>query len=286
MTAKILNGLAAAARVQANVQSSVSKLREAGIEPCLATILVGNDPSSAIYVRNKQKAAEAAGILTRDHKVSSGCTQAELQELVKRLNRDSTVNGILIQLPLPSHLDEFSILGVLDPLKDVDCLTPYNAGLLMSGKATLKPCTPSGILALLDFHNIDISSLDVTIINRGPLVGKPLVFLLLERNATVTICHSKTKGLNEKIKGADVLISAVGNRKDFVITSNMVKFGSIIIDVGITRFEGKLAGDVDFQNVKEVAEWITPVPGGVGPMTISMLLANTVAASTLCKAVI
>ena len=286
MTAKILNGLAAATHLQSNVKENVIKLRETGIEPCLATVLVGNDPSSAIYVRNKQKAAAAAGILTRDHKVSSGCTQEELQELIKTLNQDAAVNGILIQLPLPSHLDEFSVLGVLDPAKDVDCLTPYNSGLLMCGRATLKPCTPSGILALLNFYGIDINSLDVTIINRGPLVGKPLVFLLLERNATVTICHSKTKALNQKIKTADVLISAVGNRNDFVVTSNIVKPGAIIIDVGITRVEGKLAGDVDFENVKEVAEWITPVPGGVGPMTISMLLENTVAASSKSKGVV
>ncbi len=249
-------------------------------------MLVGNDTSSAIYVRNKQKAAEIVGISTQDHKLSAECTQNELLGLVKKLNQDSKVHGILIQLPLPSQLDEFSILNELHPHKDVDCLTPYNAGLLMNGKATLKPCTPSGIIELLNFYNIDMESLDVTIINRSSLVGKPLVFLALGRNATVTVCHSKTRTLNEKTKNADVLISAVGNRKGFIIKSDMVKPGSVIIDVGITRFEGKLVGDVDFEDVKEVASWITPVPGGVGPMTILMLLKNTVAASWLNKGVL
>jgi methylenetetrahydrofolate dehydrogenase (NADP+)/methenyltetrahydrofolate cyclohydrolase len=283
LTAKILDGLSAAAFLQSDVKRAVSQIQTEGIRPCLATILVGDDPSSAIYVGNKQKAAETVGILTRDHKLSSKCTQNELLELVKALNQDTEVHGILIQLPLPSHLDEFSVFTVLDPRKDVDCLTPYNSGLLINQKATLKPCTPTGIMALLNFHEIDLESLDITIINRSKLVGKPLVFLLLEKNATVTICHSKTKLLSEKIKNADVVISAVGNRKDFVVRADMVKPGSIIVDVGITRFEGKLVGDVDFENVKEVAAWVTPVPGGVGPMTVSMLLKNTVTASSLCK---
>ncbi len=283
MTARILDGLVAAACLRSNVKRAASQLRSEGINPCLATVLVGDDPSSALYVRNKHKAAAAAGILTRDHKLPSSCTQRELLELIGTLNRDTEVHGILIQLPLPTQINEFLVLSILNPVKDVDGLTPYNAGMLVCGKAILKPCTPAGIVELLDFNKVDISGMDSVIVNRSTLVGKPLAFLLLERDATVTLCHSKTKMLVDKLKAADVLITAVGNREHFVVTADMIKPHAVVIDVGISRDDGKLAGDVDFENVKEKASWITPVPGGVGPMTISMLLKNTITAASLKK---
>jgi methylenetetrahydrofolate dehydrogenase (NADP+)/methenyltetrahydrofolate cyclohydrolase len=242
---------------------------------------VGDDQSSALYVRNKHKAAAMAGIKTRDNKLPSSCSQGELIDLIDTLNRDSEVHGILVQLPLPPQINEFLIFSILNPIKDVDGLTPYNAGMLAGGRAILKPCTPAGILELLDFYKVEISGMDSIIVNRSTLVGKPLAFLLLERDATVTLCHSKTKMLVEKLKTADVVITAVGNREHFVLTADMVKPHSVIIDVGITRHGGKLAGDVDFENVKEKASWITPVPGGVGPMTVSMLLKNTITAASL-----
>jgi methylenetetrahydrofolate dehydrogenase (NADP+)/methenyltetrahydrofolate cyclohydrolase len=279
----VLDGLAASSYVRSNVKSAAIQLQNEGINPCLATVLVGDDPSSMLYVRNKQKAAAAAGILTQNHKLPSSCTQRELIELIETLNSDLEVHGILIQLPLPSQINEFSVFSILNPIKDVDGLTPYNAGMLVSGKAVLKPCTPSGIVELLDFNKIEISGTDSLIVNRSTLVGKPLAFLLLERDATVIICHSKTKMLKEKLKNADIVVTAVGNREHFFLTADMIKPHSVIVDVGINRYRGKLTGDVDFENVKEKASWITPVPGGVGPMTISMLLKNTVTAASLKK---
>jgi methylenetetrahydrofolate dehydrogenase (NADP+)/methenyltetrahydrofolate cyclohydrolase len=281
LTARMLDGLAAAAFLRSNIKRAVSQLQRGGINPCLATVLVGDDPSSALYVRNKHKVAASVGILTRDNKLPSSCTQQELIKLIETLNRDSEVHGILVQLPLPQQINEFLILSILNPIKDVDGLTPYNAGMLVSGRAILKPCTPAGILELLDFYKIEISGMDSIIVNRSTLVGKPLAFLLLERDATVTVCHSKTKMLVEKLKTADLVITAVGDREHFVLTSDMVKPRTIIIDVGITRQGGMLAGDVDFENVKEKASWITPVPGGVGPMTVSILLKNTITAASL-----
>ena len=281
VTAQILDGLVAAACLQSNVKRAASQLRSGGTNPCLATVLVGDNQSSALYVRNKHKAAAMAGIMTRDNKLPSSCSQRELIDLIETLNRDSEVHGILVQLPLPPQINEFLIFSILNPIKDVDGLTPYNAGMLAGGRAILKPCTPAGILELLDFYKVEISGMDSIIVNRSTLVGKPLAFLLLERDATVTLCHSKTKMLVEKLKTADVVITAVGNREHFVLTAGMVKPHSVIIDVGITRHGGKLAGDVDFENVKEKASWITPVPGGVGPMTVSMLLKNTITAASL-----
>lgn len=277
----MLDGLAAAAYLQSNVKKAASQLRSGGINPCLATVLVGDDQSSALYVRNKHKAAAAAGIMTRDNKLPSSCTQRELIELIETLNRDIEVHGILVQLPLPPQINEFLIFSMLNPMKDVDGLTPYNAGMLMCGRAILKPCTPAGILELLDFYKVELSGMDSIIVNRSNLVGKPLAFLLLERDATVTLSHSRTKMLVEKLKTANIVITAVGNREHFVLTADMVRPSSVIIDVGISRHGGKLAGDVDFENVKEKASWITPVPGGVGPMTVSMLLKNTITAASL-----
>ena len=260
---------------------AVRELKAVGVQPCLATVLVGEDPASATYVESKHKDAKEVGIITRDHRLAATFKQNELVELVQLLNNDPEVHGILVQLPLPSHIHEFDILTSLNPLKDVDGLTPYNIGMLQSGNAALKPCTPSGIMELLDYYKIDVSGMDVVIVNRSNLVGKPLLTLMLERDATVTICHSKTKDLNEKLRRADLVVTAVGNRQRFTLTANMVKEDVVIIDVGIARLNGRLTGDLDFESVKQKASWITPVPGGVGLMTRAMLLKNTVTAASL-----
>ena len=279
MVAQIIDGKIVSSNIKSQVKMSVDKLKSNGVQPCLATILVGEDPASATYVANKQKDAKEVGIATRDNKLASTFKQNELIELIKRLNEDPAIHGILVQLPLPSHIDEFAIINKISPLKDVDGLTPYNAGMLQNGMALLKPCTPSGIIEMLDYYKIPISSLDALIVNRSNLVGKPLALLLLERNATVTLCHSKTKSLEEKLYKADVIVTAVGNRQRFVLTADRVKEGAVVIDVGTARYNGKLVGDCDFDSVKQKASWITPVPGGVGLMTRAMLLKNTVTAA-------
>jgi methylenetetrahydrofolate dehydrogenase (NADP+)/methenyltetrahydrofolate cyclohydrolase len=283
LTGQILDGLAVAADIKLRVKNAVSELKNKGIQPSLATILVGDDPSSATYIKNKQKAAEEVGIITWDHKFPSSLTQRELMDLVDLLNKDNKIHGILVQLPLPSPIDEFAIINMINPTKDVDGLTPFNVGLLLNGCASLKPCTPSGIIEMLDFYNINIVGMDAIIVNRSNLVGKPLSMLLLQRDATVTICHSKTKYIKDKLRQADIVITAVGNREIFTLTSEMVKPGCIVVDVGITRTRTKITGDVDFEGVRQKASWITPVPGGVGPMTVSMLLKNTVTAASIRK---
>ena len=256
-------------------------MKNQGIQPGLATILVGDEVSSEAYIKNKQKAAKEVGINTWDHKLPSTVSQKELMNLVNLLNNDDKIHGILVQLPLPSNIDEFAIIKRINPVKDVDGLTPFTAGLLLNGYAYLKPCTPSGIIEMLDYYNISLMGMDAIIVNRSNLVGKPLSMLLLERNATVTICHSKTKALKDKLRQADIIITAVGNRETFTLTSEMVKPGSVVIDVGITRHNGKIIGDVEFEEVREKVSWITPVPGGVGPMTVSMLLKNTLIAASV-----
>ena len=202
---------------------------------------------------------------------------------MRSLNHDNRVHGILVQLPLPPQMNESIITNAISSTKDVDGLTSLNMGMLLTGSSFMKPCTPSGIIALLDYYQMDVAGMDAVIVNRSNLVGKPLAFLLLEKNATVTICHSKTKGINEKLKAADIIITAVGDREHFCITSDMVKDYAIVIDVGIARYNGKLAGDVDFIPVKEKASWITPVPGGVGPMTVCMLLKNTITSASIIR---
>jgi methylenetetrahydrofolate dehydrogenase (NADP+)/methenyltetrahydrofolate cyclohydrolase len=281
LVARIIDGKVVSADIKSRVMRAVRELKAVGVQPCLATVLVGEDPASATYVESKHKDAKEVGIITRDHRLAATFKQNELVELVQLLNNDPEVHGILVQLPLPSHIDEFDILTSLNPLKDVDGLTPYNIGMLQSGNAALKPCTPSGIMELLDYYKIDVSGMDVVIVNRSNLVGKPLLTLMLERDATVTICHSKTKDLNEKLRRADLVVTAVGNRQRFTLTANMVKEDVVIIDVGIARLNGRLTGDLDFESVKQKASWITPVPGGVGLMTRAMLLKNTVTAASL-----
>jgi methylenetetrahydrofolate dehydrogenase (NADP+)/methenyltetrahydrofolate cyclohydrolase len=283
LVARLIDGKIVSADVKSRIRRAVQELKAMGVEPCLATVLVGDDPASTTYIESKQKDAKEVGIVTRDHRLAAAFKQNELRELVQLLNSDPEVHGILVQLPLPSHIDEFDILSSLSPLKDVDGLTPYNVGMLQTGMAALKPCTPSGIMELLDYYKIDVAGMDVVIVNRSNLVGKPLLILLLERDATVTICHSKTKDLNDKLRTADLIVTAVGNRQRFTLTANMIKEGVVVIDVGITRFNGRLTGDLDFDSVKQKASWITPVPGGVGLMTRAMLLKNTVTAAFIAQ---
>ncbi|MGI0049177.1 MAG: bifunctional 5,10-methylenetetrahydrofolate dehydrogenase/5,10-methenyltetrahydrofolate cyclohydrolase [Nitrososphaera sp.] len=283
MVARIMDGKVVSADVKARVKKAVEELKNSGIQPCLATVLVGDDPASATYVGSKQNDAKEVGIATRDHRLAAAFKQSELLELVQLLNHDPEIHGILVQLPLPKQIDEFEIIASLSPLKDVDGLTPYNAGMLQSGMGLLKPCTPSGIIELLDYYKIDIAGMDAVVVNRSNLVGKPLALLLLERNATVTICHSKTRNLGEKLRKADLVVTAVGNRERFTLTGDMIKEGSIVIDVGTARLNNKLVGDADFESVKQKASWVTPVPGGVGLMTRAMLLKNTVTAASIAK---
>jgi methylenetetrahydrofolate dehydrogenase (NADP+)/methenyltetrahydrofolate cyclohydrolase len=279
--ARILDGKVVSADVKARVKVAVDQLRANGVQPCLATVLVGEDPASAMYVASKQKDAKEVGIITRDHRVDSNFKQLELVELVQLLNRDASVHGVLVQLPLPSHINEFQVMNSLTPIKDVDGLTPYNAGMLQNGKAHLKPCTPSGIMEMLDYYDIDPSGKDAVIINRSNLVGKPLALMLLERDATVTVCHSRTRDLGAKLNDADIVISAVGNRERFTLTGDMIRDGAIVVDVGTAKLNGRLTGDADFESVKQKASWISPVPGGVGLMTRAMLLKNTVSAASV-----
>lgn len=275
-----IDGITIAQSIKDKVKQDVVRLSAKGITPCLATILVGDDAASATYVRNKHNACAKVGINTQDHKLDADTTQLILEKLVSDLNGDDTVHGILVQLPLPSHLDD-TITTKISPLKDVDGLTPYNMGLLAMQKAVLVACTPSGVMEIFNYHNIPLQGKHAVIINRSTLVGKPLHHLLLEKNATVTMCHSKTLNLKEICQSADIIITAVGNRSLFTLTSDMIKEGAVIIDVAILRHNEKLTGDVDFDNVINKASFVTPVPGGVGPMTVAMLLKNTVTAASM-----
>lgn len=285
MTAKIIDGILVSGFIKDKLKDEVSLLAKSDIYPCLATILVGNDPASVSYINNKQKTANSIGIRTLDYRLDEKISQMKLSELIKRLNDDKNVHGILIQLPLREHLDKFYILNLIDPSKDVDGLTFVNSGLLQNERAKLVPCTPLGVMELLDYYNIHLDGLTVSIINRSNLVGKPLSSLLLERNCTVIVCHSHTKNMDNLLKCSDMIITAIGNRNKFKLTGHMVKENSIIIDIGTSRVNGKLSGDVDFEDVKEKAGYITPVPGGVGPMTISMLLKNTITAAKLLNSI-
>jgi len=281
MTGIKIDGKIVAQSVKDRVKKAVDELKSQGINPCLATVLVGDDPASATYVKNKHKACEEVGIITKDHKLDASITQIQLNEIVGDLNRDNAVHGILVQLPLPKQLDEFSTTSQISPLKDVDGLTPHNVGLLAMKKAALVACTPSGIMEMFDFHNIELEGKNIVLINRSNLVGKPLYHLLLEKNATVITCHSRTKNLVELCQSADIIITAVGDRNKFTLTSDMIKNDAIIIDVAISKFQGKLVGDADFDEIIQKASFVTPVPGGVGPMTVAMLLKNTITAASL-----
>ena len=286
LTGTKIDGIEVAKDVKKRVSLAVTQLKSEGIIPCLATILIGEDQASATYVRNKHSACTEIGIKTKDHKLSSDISQNELNQLIDKLNNDNTVHGILVQLPLPSQLDEFETTSRIFPTKDVDGLTPHNVGLLSMGKAVLKACTPSGIMEMFEYYNIDLVGKNVVLINRSNLVGKPLHHLLLQKNATVSTCHSKTKNLIEQCRSADIIITAVGDRTKFTLTPDMIKENSIVIDVAITHHEGKLLGDTDFSKIIETTSYATPVPGGVGPMTVAMLLKNTVTAASLSKGIV
>lgn len=276
-----IDGKIIAQSVKDRVKKAAEELRTQGIDPCLATILIGDNPASATYVRNKHKACQEVGIATKDHKLDANITQLELNNIIDKLNTDNSVHGILVQLPLPEQLDEFATTSRISPVKDVDGLTPYNAGLLAMKKAALVACTPSGIMEMFDYHKISLEGKNVVLINRSNLVGKPLYHLLLEKNATVITCHSKTKNLTELCQSADIIITAVGDRNKFTLTPEMIKKGGIIIDVAISRFQEKLVGDSDYDQIIQKASFATPVPGGVGPMTVAMLLKNTITAASL-----
>jgi len=283
LAGKKIDGLEVAKSVKERVTKSVEELKKQGVEPCLATILVGDNAASAMYVKNKHKACQEVGIITKDHNPSKSISQNELNELIDSLNNDNKVHGILVQLPLPDQLDEFATISRIYPIKDVDGLTPHNMGLLSMRKAILNACTPSGIMEMFDYYDIELEGKVVVIINRSNLIGKPLYHMLLEKNATVITCHSKTKNLNEISKNADIVVSGVGDRTKFVLTPDMIKEGAVVIDVAISRIDGKLTGDSDYEKIIEKASYATPVPGGVGPMTVAMLLRNTVTATSLSK---
>ncbi len=276
--AKIIDGKTISAAVRDSVKAEVLKLREQGINTCLAVIIVGDDPASKIYVANKEKACEYTGIESRKYALPAETTMDELLSLIDELNRDKAVNGILCQLPLPKGLDEKRVIEAISPLKDVDAFCHENVGKIMTGEFDFLPCTPAGIMEMLDYEGIDPAGKNCVVIGRSNIVGKPMGMLLLHRNGTVTICHSKTRNLAEVTRGADILVSAVG-RANFV-TADMVSEGAVVIDVGMNRDEnGKLCGDVVYSEVEKKASAITPVPGGVGPMTIAVLMKNTLTAA-------
>jgi methylenetetrahydrofolate dehydrogenase (NADP+) / methenyltetrahydrofolate cyclohydrolase len=281
LTAKILDGLLVSHSIKNKLKNEISMLYKKNIYPCLATILIGDDPPSISYINNKQKTANLIGIKTLDYRLDKNITQQELSDIIYKLNNDKEVHGILIQLPLNKHLDKFQVLNLIDPNKDVDGLTSLNSGLLTNNRAQLIPCTPMGVMEMFKYYNIDLDGSIVSIVNRSNLVGKPLSTLLLEKNSTVIVCHSHTKNLDHLLQCSDIIITAVGDRQKFILTKNMVKENSIVVDIGTSRFEGKLLGDVDFEEVKEKVAYITPVPGGIGPMTITMLLKNTVKAAKI-----
>lgn len=282
---QVIDGKAVAATVRTEVRTQVARLVERGITPGLATVLVGDDPASQVYVRNKQKACEDVGMRSFGHRLPADTTQAALLALVRSLGDDPAVHGILVQLPLPSHLDPQAVIEALPPSKDVDGLHPLNQGRLMAGLPGFRPCTPLGVMRLLDEAKVPLQGANAVVVGRSLLVGKPVALLLLERHATVTVCHSRTRDLAAVVGGADVLVAAVGVAG--LVRGAWIRPGAAVIDVGMNRgADGKLCGDVEYAAAAERAGCITPVPGGVGPMTIAMLLSNTVtgAAAALDRA--
>lgn len=272
--AKIIDGKQISKEVRAEIAAECASLKERGIIPGLAVVIVGTDPASQVYVRNKKKACEEVGFHSEVYELPEETTEEELLALVERLNGDDSIHGILVQLPLPRHLDDKIIIDHIDPKKDVDAFHPVNVGKIMIGEYDFLPCTPAGVMVLLEKSGIDVSGKECVVLGRSNIVGKPQAMLLLHANGTVTICHSKTKDLADITRRADILVAAIG-KADF-ITGDMIKEGAVVIDVGMNRRpDGKLTGDVDFASVEPKASYITPVPGGVGPMTITMLLKNT-----------
>lgn len=288
MSAMILDGKAVAQQIQAEIAAEVTQFRQAtGVVPCLVAVLVGDNPASEVYVRNKQKTCEKVGMTSRLERLPSSAHPEELLQLIGRLNADVSVHGILVQLPLPTGWDTNQVLDAVSPAKDVDAFGPENVGLICQGRPRFLPCTPHGVLQLLARYDIEVSGKHAVVVGRSDIVGKPLAMLLMQRtgpvgdkvaNATVTICHSQTKNLAEVTQQADILIVAIGRAN--AIKKEHVKPGAVVIDVGINRIETGIVGDVDFDSVRAVASAITPVPGGVGPLTIAMLLKNTLTAAT------
>ena len=278
--AKIIDGKAVSQFVKDEVKKEVSALGEKDVSVGLAVIIVGNDPASRTYVNNKKKACEATGIISEEYALPEDTTMDELLALIKELNAKKSINGILCQLPLPKHLDEKAVIENIDPIKDVDAFHAVNTGHIMIGDYSFLPCTPAGIMEMLKYYNIEIEGKECVVIGRSNSVGKPMAMLLLQKNGTVTVCHSRTKNLKEVTSRADILVAAVGI--PYFVTADMVKDGAVVIDVGMDRNkEGKLCGDVDFAEVEKKASYITPVPGGVGPMTIATLMKNTVTAAKI-----
>lgn len=288
MTAKIIDGKQIAADMRAKFRTDVAGLAKKGVVPGLGVILVGDDPASKSYVTAKQKACEEIGIYSDDNRLSASISQNELIAHINRLNKDPRIHGILVQLPLPKHIDELEVLMAIDPAKDVDGFHPINVGKMVTGQKAFLPCTPHGVVQLLIKSGVKIEGANVVIVGRSNIVGKPLANILIQKsslgNATVTVCHTRTRNLTEHTKRADIVIAAAGHPN--TITADMIKDGAVVIDVGVNRVEDstkkagyRLVGDVDFENVKEKASLITPVPGGIGPMTITMLLYNTVEAA-------
>ena len=282
--AKLLMGKEVSDRIKDEMKVQVANLKKEGINPGLAVILVGEDPASKVYVANKKKACEYIGINSFEYKLPEETTEEEVIELINKLNNDNTVSGILCQLPVPKHINEEAIINAIDPKKDVDAFHPINVGKIMTGNYDFVPCTPAGVMELIKESGIDVTGKECVVVGRSNIVGKPMSMLLLHQNGTVTVCHSKTKDLKAKTKSADILVAAVGIPN--FITGDMIKEGAVVIDVGINRIAPKtLVGDVEFETAKEVAGAITPVPGGVGPMTIAMLMKNTLKAAEVNKTV-
>ena len=275
---KIIDGKAVSAQVKERIKAETAELKKQGIEVGLAVVIVGEDPASKVYVRNKKRACEEVGFNSYEFALPEDTTEEQLLELVQKLNADDKVNGILVQLPLPAHLDDKVIINNILPEKDVDAFHPVNVGKIMIGDYSFLPCTPAGVMELIASSGTEIAGKECVVIGRSNIVGKPQAMLLLHKSGTVTVCHSKTKNLKEVCQRADILVAAVGKAK--MITADYIKEGAVVIDVGMNRDEnGKLCGDVDFEDCKEKAGFITPVPGGVGPMTIAMLMQNTLTAA-------
>ena len=281
--AKIIDGKAISKAVREEIAADVVAFKEKhGAAPGLAVIIVGNDPASQVYVRNKKRACEEVGFYSESYELPEDTRQEELVALVERLNNDDNINGILVQLPLPKHLNETEILLKIRPEKDVDAFHPYNVGKIMIGNHDFLPCTPAGVMVLLERSGVEIAGKKCVVIGRSNIVGKPMAMLLLHANGTVTICHSRTQNLKEICRDADILVASIG--KPEFVTGDMVKDGAVVVDVGINRLEsGRLVGDVSFSEVEPKASYITPVPGGVGPMTITMLLKNTLTAAQIAR---
>ncbi|HOP75004.1 MAG TPA: bifunctional methylenetetrahydrofolate dehydrogenase/methenyltetrahydrofolate cyclohydrolase FolD [Bacillota bacterium] len=282
MTAQIIDGKAVAARLRESLRERIARLTERGNQPGLAVILVGDDPASRVYVNSKRKTCAALGIYSEEHTLPGDVAEKELLDLIDRLNADPKIHGILLQLPLPAHLDEDKMLERIVPNKDVDGFHPVNVGKMVIGLEGFLPCTPAGVMELIKETGISISGKECVVVGRSNIVGKPQAILLLREHGTVTICHSRTANLREVCRRADILVAAVGKAE--MITADYVKPGAVVIDVGINRTaDGKLVGDVHYESVAEVAGWITPVPGGVGPMTIAKLMENTVISAERVK---